>query len=114
MDDLPVWDASVLTRMMGDNPALQSSLLKKFLALSQGQVAGILQAAARGDTARTGSIAHALKSSSRTVGALQLGELCMKIEIAGKAGNRASCKVLAEQLGSTFSAASNMIKNKID
>ena len=33
------------------------------------------------------AIAHKLKSSSRSVGALRLGELCAAIEVAGTAGD---------------------------
>jgi HPt (histidine-containing phosphotransfer) domain-containing protein len=33
-----------------------------------------------------GALAHKLKSSARSVGALALGELCVEIEQAGKAG----------------------------
>lgn len=114
MYELPVWDATALARMMGDNSPLHSSLLKKFLTLAQEQVAGISQAAGGDDTLRVARIAHALKSSSRTIGAMQLGEVCMKIELAGKSGDRASCKELAGQLNSAFSAVSKTIQSNSD
>ena len=37
-----------------------------------------------------GAAAHKLKSSARAVGALALGELCERIERAGKAGDGAA------------------------
>jgi two-component system, sensor histidine kinase and response regulator len=37
--------------------------------------------------AQAAAIAHKLKSSARSVGALKLGELCADIEIAGHAGD---------------------------
>jgi HPt (histidine-containing phosphotransfer) domain-containing protein len=37
--------------------------------------------------AHAAAIAHKLKSSARSVGALKLGELCADIEIAGHAGD---------------------------
>src|SRR4030065_2721181 len=46
--DFPVWDAAVLTRMVGDNPARHRRLLEKFLANSQEQVADIVSAATAG------------------------------------------------------------------
>ena len=47
-------------------------------------------AAAQGDTARIGGVAHRLKSSSRSVGALALGDLCAELENACTTGIRGS------------------------
>ncbi|MDP1652537.1 MAG: Hpt domain-containing protein, partial [Rhodocyclaceae bacterium] len=47
-------------------------------------------ACAAGDAARAGALAHKLKSSARSVGALALGEICAEIEAAGKAGQSAA------------------------
>lgn len=89
---------------------LQRSLLEKFVIKAQEQVLLIVQAAEIGDMVKSGSIAHALKSSSRTIGAMELGELCMKIENAGKARNMKVCKAEVELLNETFTAVANAIK----
>ena len=49
-------------------------------------------ACAAGDATRAGVLAHKLKSSARSVGALALGEICAEMEAAGKAGETAMLK----------------------
>lgn len=100
--------------MMGDNPPMRRRLLEKFLVNAQEQVTTILHAVASGDTATVRSVAHALKSSARTVGAMQLGKLCMAVEKAGKAEDWATCKTLAERLNEAFAAAAGKIKQNLD
>jgi HPt (histidine-containing phosphotransfer) domain-containing protein len=46
--------------------------------------AELLSAYAAGQNRHVEALAHKLKSSSRAVGALQLGELCAALERAGK------------------------------
>jgi HPt (histidine-containing phosphotransfer) domain-containing protein len=41
-----------------------------------------------------GALAHKLKSSARSVGALLLGELCEEMERGGKAGDREALVML--------------------
>lgn len=110
----PVWDATTLTGMMGDNHPLRRRLLEKYLVMARGQVDTIIHAVAAEDAAMAGSVAHALKSSSRTVGAIQLGELCMALEKAGKSGDRSACKVLTGLLHEKFAAVAEKIKQSLD
>jgi PAS domain S-box-containing protein len=105
-----LWDATVLPRMVGDNPAMHRRLLEKFLLTTNEQVTRIVAAAAIEDTATAGNIAHALKSAARTVGALQLGDLCMELETAGKAGDVILCSALIKQLPATFAGAAAAIQ----
>ena len=109
-----VWDATVLPRMVGDNPAMHRRLLEKFLLSSAEQTGRINAAAAIEDTATAGSLAHALKSASRTVGALQLGELCEALEMAGKAGDAPACTALAQSLNASFAGAAKEIQMHLD
>ena len=79
-------DVSVLAALVGDDPEVIEELLQYFRS-STTQIALELRAAyADGQTAQVGALAHKLKSSARSVGALELGELCEDIEQAGKAG----------------------------
>ncbi len=114
MNELPIWDATALARMMGDNPVLQRSLHEKFISRAQEQVLIIVQAAENGDMVKVGSTAHALKSSSRTIGAIQLGELCMNIENAGKTGDRTVCNALIKHLNETFAKVANTIQMSLE
>jgi signal transduction histidine kinase/CheY-like chemotaxis protein len=105
-----IWDATVLTRMVGDNPAMHRRLLEKFLLSTKEQVARIIAAAASEEPATVGNVAHALKSAARTVGTLQLGELCETLERAGKAGDATLCSALSKELPATFAAAAAQIE----
>jgi len=79
-------DLRVLETMVGKDPTVIRRLLTEFRA-SAAAIADELNAAvAAGLTAEAGALAHKLKSSARSFGALALGELCEQMEQAGKAG----------------------------
>jgi HPt (histidine-containing phosphotransfer) domain-containing protein len=109
----PVWDAAVLPRMVGNNLTMHKRLLEKFLLSAAEQTGRINAAAAIDDTATVSRVAHALKSAARTVGALQMGELCQVLETAGNAGNGTACKALAEELGTAFAAVMADVKDAL-
>ena len=85
-----VVDLAVLKGMVGDDP----EILREFLVdyrISAGRLAAELQAARIADDLRQiGAIAHKLKSSSRSVGALALGDVCAELENASRSGARAA------------------------
>ncbi|MDH4283787.1 MAG: PAS domain S-box protein [Gallionellaceae bacterium] len=107
--NLPLWDKSALARMVGDNPDIHLRLLEKFLNNANGQKESIIAAVAAED-ATAGSVAHMLKSAARSVGAMQLGELCQLLENAVKTGNSTACKPLASQLNMIFMATEKEIR----
>ncbi len=90
---LPV-DVNVLKQLVGDDDATLRDFLHDF-HLSAKKIAVELRAAcAAGQAEAAGALAHKLKSSSRSVGALALGESCAEIENAGKLGNSAAVAAL--------------------
>ena len=83
---MPV-DVSVLKALVGDDGATIREFLHDF-RLSAAKIAAELRAACTaGQAAAAGALAHKLKSSARSVGALAWGELCAAMEQAGKAGD---------------------------
>ena len=78
-------DVSVLQALIGDEPAMVRSLLLDYLMSAQLSATAMHAAHAANDIARIGDIAHQLKSSSRSVGALGLGEHCAELENACQA-----------------------------
>jgi signal transduction histidine kinase/HPt (histidine-containing phosphotransfer) domain-containing protein/ActR/RegA family two-component response regulator len=102
----PIWSATSLQDLVGDNPALHKRLLEKFLRSAQQQVTELLAACAVNDAPTVQAVAHPLKSAARTVGALALGELCQALETAGRAGDTAACKQLAVDLAPALHAVS--------
>ena len=104
------WAPDTLETMVGNNPNLHHNLLERFLSNAQGQVSAIVLAIAACDLDSAIDVAHTLKSASRMVGALRLGELCEAIETAGDTGELSHCQRLCEGLAGLFLEAKAHIK----
>jgi CheY-like chemotaxis protein/HPt (histidine-containing phosphotransfer) domain-containing protein len=83
----PIVDVSVLKGLIGDDDAVVREFLGEFLAAAR-RLSVDLQAVAADDNRQMGAIAHKLKSSSRSVGAVALGDACAELENACRAGTR--------------------------
>ncbi|MBS0498748.1 MAG: CHASE domain-containing protein [Proteobacteria bacterium] len=82
-----VLDRTVLAGILGsDEPALINEFLQDFGQAAASAALALRAACERQDWAEAGGIAHKLKSSSRSVGALALGDICASIEAAAQAG----------------------------
>lgn len=79
-------DVRVFASIVGDDAAVIHELLQDFKISSTKIAAELLAACTAGQAVAAGDAAHKLKSSAFSVGAQALGELCVKIEQAGKAG----------------------------
>ncbi len=90
-------DIHVLEELIGDDPKVIKQLLQDF-HLSSVKIASELHNAFQTNELKTVvANAHKLKSSARSVGALILGELCAKIEQAGKENNVEAITMLLAQ-----------------
>ena len=83
-------DIGVLQQLVGDDAGVLHDLLADYLASVHEQAPALRAAVTAGDTLGAQAIAHRLKSSSRSVGALALGERCAELESAGEAGDAAA------------------------
>lgn len=108
---LPVWDATTLTQILGDDTAMQRHLMDKFLVSVPSQLAAIAVAHASGDLARLADLAHTLKTGARTMGALLLGELCEQLDSAGSDGDALACTTLMAALPSAWTAAAQAMQD---
>ncbi|MDT8383232.1 MAG: PAS domain S-box protein [Gammaproteobacteria bacterium] len=88
-------DVSVLEGLVGNDPVVIDRFLNDFRSSATNIAAELKTACADHQPVQAGELAHKLKSSARTVGALALGELCEEMETAGKAGSN---ETLALQL----------------
>ncbi|MBT3066031.1 CHASE domain-containing protein [Rhodoferax sp. U11-2br] len=95
---LAIWDATMLSQLVGNAPELHQRLLDKFLHHANEHARVIDQATQAGDTQQAAFAAHTFKSSARTVGAMQLGEVCEQIELAGQAKDVGACLALVPML----------------
>ena len=91
---LPVYDSSVLAALIGDDAALLAEFRSDYLVSAQLDIEALRDAAAGGDWAAAGGFAHRLKSSSRAVGALALGEACAQLEAAAQTGKAEPVRAL--------------------
>jgi PAS domain S-box-containing protein len=82
--DKSIMDIAVLEALVGDDPAIVNEFLTDYLASSRDNMEEMRAVLAAGDSRQVGTLAHKLKSSSRAVGALALGDLCAELENLGK------------------------------
>ena len=87
-------DVNVLKALVGDDEAMIREFLHDFRISAARAAVELRAACAAGQAMAAGALAHKLKSSSRSVGALALGELCAEMEQAGKAGDSATLAIL--------------------
>jgi HPt (histidine-containing phosphotransfer) domain-containing protein len=80
-----VLDAQALARLRELDPSGEAKLLQRVLQAFETSVARLLpqlkQARASGDLPTVRHVAHTLKSSSASIGALKLSQLCTDIEL---------------------------------
>ena len=97
----PVLDAACMAELRALDPDGKAQLVKRVLATYQASLAklvGQLQLArAEGAWDQVSRVAHTLKSSSASIGALALSGLCADIERLLRAGDSASALPLLEQ-----------------
>jgi len=87
-----VFDISVLKSLIGEEPAELHALLEDFLGAVSAGLATIKQTAVVDELRGIGSLAHRLKSSARSVGALPLGDACAELENVSRLGDKVVAK----------------------
>ena len=110
---LTVWDRATLGIMVTEDPAVQRRLLEKFLANSADLIKTLQDALANDAVATVATTAHKLKSSARMVGAHALGELCERLEVAGRAKDGVQCAALGAGLADHYAAACSLIRTHL-
>jgi PAS domain S-box-containing protein len=109
-NSLPVFDPLALPGLIGDDAALIEEFLAEYRTSASNTVHSIRQACAAGNWRQTGELAHRLKSSSRSVGAMQMGQICAAIEDAGRKGDGALIGRLAAELDSALDTAMSAMR----
>ena len=94
----PVWEFTLLDKMVGSSASMQQRLLELFLRDAPGQVASVQQALAAGEVDLAVQTVHVLKTAARMVGALRLGQWCKLLEEAMHSGDAARYAALAAAL----------------
>jgi HPt (histidine-containing phosphotransfer) domain-containing protein len=104
-DNAPVLDTAVIAELRaatGDDDEFIAELIESYLAEGQANVDSLSAAAAQSDLAVFTRAAHTLKSTSATVGALRLSELCRGLEEAARSGRAEGLSGEAERVQATW------------
>jgi HPt (histidine-containing phosphotransfer) domain-containing protein len=80
-------DVAVLENLIGGNPVQAREILAKFLESARQLAREMRRGLASGNPGAVGFVAHRLKSASRSVGARSMGDICSRIENAGRGGD---------------------------
>jgi two-component system sensor histidine kinase/response regulator len=106
---LPTYDESVLLALLDGDAQLAAEVLSDFAAALRRASEEIEAAFRDGRTGDLVGVAHRLKSSSRTVGAMQLGELCERLEAAAGRGSPESLRQMMRALMAEIDAVSSRL-----
>ncbi len=107
-DPLPI-NLFVLQDLVGGGSAMIPSLLEDYRESMTEIRDKLLDAWSEGRLDEVSSLAHQLKSSSRTIGAVTLGELCEQVEVAGKAYNASALGEFIPRLEAEIIAVESFI-----
>ncbi|HEY6897966.1 MAG TPA: MASE4 domain-containing protein [Rhodocyclaceae bacterium] len=97
-------DLGVLEALVGADPTVVRELLQVFRIASLETVGQLKASFQSGAMAQVSAAAHKLKSSARSIGALQLGDLSAAIEQAGKIGDGEQLAALLPQFENEWAA----------
>ncbi len=106
-------DTGILASLLGGDAGLQREILQEFCN-SAGGYSEALEKAYHGhafDDLK--NVAHKLKSSARTVGAMQLGELCERLEVAGRERNWQRVEACYPAIKPALAAVSGFIESDL-
>jgi HPt (histidine-containing phosphotransfer) domain-containing protein len=105
-------DEKIISDLRAEGENLFQDLIKLFLTEAPANVQEIRTAVSENDFETIALSAHRLKGSAFTFGAFKLGELCQRLEMAGKAGEFAKVESLFNQLMPECSRVSAALKGE--
>jgi HPt (histidine-containing phosphotransfer) domain-containing protein len=82
---------------VGPDREVIDEVLEDFLQSATSMGRELTEASANAAASQAAAVAHKLKSSARSVGALRLAEACSLIESTGLSGDAAACQALMPQ-----------------
>lgn len=95
-------DPEVLNRLFEGDAAMHHRLLLKYRDTSPAIINSMLSAVQEADLVTVVSVAHKLKSSTRTIGAVQLADLIQLMEDAGKLNENCEVAKLVSLIAEEF------------
>jgi signal transduction histidine kinase/CheY-like chemotaxis protein/HPt (histidine-containing phosphotransfer) domain-containing protein len=111
IDNNDAIDPSALKAMFGDDEETFREILLEFVDPSASNVKEIEAAFKNRSAADVATASHKLKSSSRSVGAIELAGICTELESAGKQEDWTTIDELVPRLPGVMQQVSSYIKN---
>jgi signal transduction histidine kinase/CheY-like chemotaxis protein/HPt (histidine-containing phosphotransfer) domain-containing protein len=108
--DAPM-DISLLEALVGTDPLVVQDVLQDFGASAASLALQLSDSCATGRGGEAAAIAHRLKSSARSVGALKLGDLCAAIESAGADADATALQQLKPQFETEMASVSRYLRS---
>ncbi len=103
-------DIGILKEIVGDDVETVQALLAEYVECSS-ELAGQLRARlSTGRGSEAAAIAHKLKSSSRSIGALPLGDLCAEIEAQGPGSEPDTLAQLAARFDASYRRTIDLVR----
>lgn len=112
-ETLSVLDISILQELIGDDQAVTNELLQGYLESSSHQTTRLMAAWQQHDLNEIEMLAHKLKSSSRSVGALKLGELCVILELAVRSNRLSEMEACLHDFAALFALTKQHIEQHL-
>ena len=109
----PIWSQHALAELIGNNQNMQKRLLSKFIAKGDDEVAAIALAIDANQHDKVKLLAHTMKSASRSVGAMALGEACQKMEAAGRENRLDDARRILVSLLDAYQGAKSKISEHL-
>ncbi len=101
--DVPI-EPGILAGLVGDDSLAMKRIMDVFRASLPVSVIELRAACSAGNVERARAMAHKLKSSTRSIGALRLGNICAEIEKASRSGDVVGLKELVPRLDAEVAA----------
>jgi HPt (histidine-containing phosphotransfer) domain-containing protein len=108
-----VFNFDRLEEVTGGDQEFEQELLEEFLQDTPEVFVRMSRAAGGGDLQSVANESHALKGSSLSLGAEELGRLAAKLEGAARQGDAHTAGPLVEDLESAFNAVRTAINQRI-
>ena len=100
-----------LRSLMGDS---LDEVLQTFIDYVPGQIDELTMAIRNGNPESVFNLAHKLKSSSSSIGALGLAHVAEEIELIGRAGSTDGTAELLEKLKGLYAGAETLLRDELN
>ena len=108
-----VVNPDVLKEILGvDDPAMLADFYADFIRTSEETIEALIAAQNVHNAEEVGALGHRMKSSARAVGANDLADCCLALEMAGKAEDWESINTQLENLPAHFQAVNDWVNQQ--